>query len=71
MKERINYVIEGKWYCGSAVNMPLIIQADSLDDLKRKTIVLAKSWLKHMTEIVEQEAFEFVEEKEEKFKNEN
>lgn len=61
-KERINYVIESGYYIGYSVNLPIIVQAKSMEDLKHKTKVLCNMWVQEMQKTLSQdEPFEFVE----------
>jgi hypothetical protein len=61
-KERVNYVItkDGQ-YCGHTVNMPLVIQAESMEELQRRMKSLGEHYIKHITEQMAQEQpFEYV-----------
>ena len=66
-KERVNYSISEGLYVGHGVNIPVVCQAKSLVELEHKLKIMAASWLKYMTQILDQEhPFEFTEEKNEK-----
>lgn len=65
MKERLNYIKDGKSFVGAPVNISgVVIQAESLDELKRKAKIVCKAALENMAEIINQdEPFELYEEK--------
>ena len=61
-RERINYVIENGRYCGHAVNMPLVCEGATLEELKKRMLILAKMHIEFMQETMEmEEPFHFVE----------
>jgi len=47
-KERINYVIENGFYCGHMVNLPIVAQAKSLEELKSRMLIMANLWVEMM-----------------------
>lgn len=62
-KERINYVRDGEYYVGCPVNISgIVVQAKSLDELKRKCKAMYIMHLNFMKETIDQEEpFELVE----------
>ena len=55
-KERINYIKDGKHYVGVPVNIRgVVIQADTLEELKEKGKSLCKSYLSFLSETIDQE----------------
>lgn len=55
-QERLEYIIDNGVFVGRLVNYhAIIVQADTLDDLKRKAKALLKVWLEYSQELLQQE----------------
>lgn len=61
-KERLNYVVTDNCVVGATVNLPLVCQADNIEDLKRKMKIMGQLYIKHIAENFEMdEPFEIKE----------
>lgn len=64
MKERLNYTKNGKYFVGTPTNIKgVVIQAESLEQLKIKSKILCNIALEYMTSVINQEGecFDLVE----------
>lgn len=60
-KERINYKVDDGYYCGNMVNLPIVIQADNLEDLKKRTRAMVESYINVLQKTLDNDEFEYVE----------
>lgn len=60
-KERINYTISDKGvYVGEMVNVPAVMQAHSLDELKTQARDMTKLHIDFLQKLLDNDRFEFI-----------
>lgn len=52
-RERLNYIVTENCIVGTTVNLPLVCQADTIEELQRRMKIMAKSYIKHLSETFE------------------
>lgn len=53
IKERLSYTIEDGIYVGRLVNLPVVCQAESLEELQAKMKIMGLSYLSFMKGVLE------------------
>jgi hypothetical protein len=61
MAERIEYVITQGVCVGNSVNYPIVVQGDSLEDMKVKMKKVFKLMIADLQKLVDEESFEYKE----------
>jgi hypothetical protein len=60
-RERLNYVVQNGQYVGYLVNLPVVVQAEDYEQMISIAKDLAKSWVKRLQQVLEQDnSFEVV-----------
>jgi hypothetical protein len=54
-KERLNYVVENGQFCGHLVNLPIVVQSESYEEMILDAKELAKAWVAVLQQVLEQE----------------
>ncbi len=61
-KERVDWVFEDGYYSATMANLPVLVQAKTMEEMKTKCKVLAEMWISEMAEMIaKEEPFEYVE----------
>jgi hypothetical protein len=61
MTERIEYVITHGGCVGNSVNYPIVVQGDSLEEMKVKMKKVFKLMIADLQKLVDEESFEYKE----------
>ena len=58
--ETTNYVIENGIYVGMMVNLPIIVQAKSLKEMKRRIKSVSATYIKMLQKTIDTDSFIFI-----------